>query len=128
MLINDAKLKCRRRNGCNPFDPSSDNNRDILWASNRGYIDVMKLLFNYLGSEKINLGVIMQYLKELRSELSYDMIYDNIEKLAMKSLKELIQIGNQNFEDREIIMTKSALAGSAKAGNKLQFIALVASP
>ena len=86
-------------------DPSGSYNLAIQRASKNGHIEVMKLL---MGSNKINLSVKTQALKELQSssELSYDMNYDNIEKLATKSLKELIQIGNQNLQDREIIMTK----------------------
>ena len=83
------------------------NNEAILLASNYDHIEVVKLL---LGSDKITLGVKTQGLKELQlkssSKLSHDMNYDNIEKLAMGSLRVLIRIGNQNLQDREIIMTK----------------------
>ncbi len=89
-------------------DPSARNNIAIRRASKNCYQEVLRLL---LGSDKINLSVKTQALKELQpkcrsSKLSYDMIYDNIKKLAKKSLKELIQIGNQNLKAREIIMTK----------------------
>ena len=93
-------------------DPSTKNNFSIQSASWKGHIEVVKLL---LGSEKINLSVKTQALKELKlatlkysssSKLRYDMKYDNIKRLAKKSPKELIQIGNQNLQDRDIIMTK----------------------
>ena len=95
-------------------DPSARNNRAIWLASEYGHQEVVKLL---LGSNKINLSVKTKALKELQlklaklkcssgSELSYDMIYDNIKNLSMKSLKELIHIGNQKIQDRDIIMTK----------------------
>ncbi len=81
---------------------SSDiNNEAITKASEKGNLDVVKLL---LSSNKINLSVKTQVLK--LSKLSYDMNYDNIERLAKIPLKELIQIGNKNIQDRDIIMTK----------------------
>ncbi len=102
-------------------DPSDYGNYAILLASSNGHAEVVKLL---LGSDKINLGVKTRALKELQlkcssSKLSHDMNYDNIEKLSMGSLSVLIRIGNQNLQDRKIIMTKSALAESAKAGYTL---------
>ncbi len=89
-------------------DPSADNNYAIRWASVKGHLEVVKLL---LGSNKINLSIKTQFLKELQlkrgsSKLSHDMNYDNIERLAKIPLRELIQIGNQNLQDRQIIMTK----------------------
>ncbi len=69
-----------------------------------GSIEIIKLL---LGSGKIPLYLKTQGLKSIyRNKRSYDTTYDNYEKLAIKSLKELIEIGNQNLQDREIIMTK----------------------
>ncbi len=99
-------------------DPSNNNNVAIMEASRSYHQEVVKLL---LGSDKINLNTKTQALKNLQScsEFSHDMNYDNIEKLAKMPLKELIQIGNQNLQDRKIIMTKSALAESAKAGYTL---------
>ncbi len=90
-------------------NPSDRNNGAILFASEKNNPEVVKLL---LGSDKINLNAKTQALKKLQSnkpllgEPSYDMNYDNIERLAKMPLMELIQIGNQNLQDRQIIMTK----------------------
>ncbi len=81
-------------------DPSGKNNYTILEASRNGYQGVVRLL---LGSDKINLSIKAQALDMLQSS---ELNYDNIEKLVKKSLKELIQIGNQNLQARDIIMSK----------------------
>ena len=85
-------------------DPSARNNYAILFASKNCHQEVLRLL---LGSDKINVIVKTQALKELELKCSSSkLIYDNIEKLAMKSLKELVQIGNQSLQARDIIMSK----------------------
>ncbi len=42
--------------------------------------------------------------------------YQSFKTLSVKPLDELINIENENLHSRIIIMNKSALAGSAKAG------------
>ncbi len=88
-------------------DLSAYNNSAIRLASNNDNLDTFKLL---LGSDKINLSVKTQVLKDLQlksfSKLTHDMNYDNIERLAKTPFKELIQIGNKNIQDRDIIITK----------------------
>ncbi len=104
LLLTDQRVDPSDDPSYHPQETTVYRGNAIQKASIWSHLEVVKLL---LGSNKINLSVKTQTLRGLRSgKLSYDMIYDNIEKLAIKSLKELIQIGNQNLQDREIIMTK----------------------
>ncbi len=82
------------------IDPSIDNNQAIKLASINNRPKVVNLL---LSSDKINLQEKQSALKILNSP---DLNYKVFENLAKAPLKELIRLGNDNLNTRNLIMNK----------------------
>ncbi len=98
--------------GDNRVNPSDYYNEAIHSASQHGNKEVVKLL---LGSDKIDLSTKKRALEELYRvsglglrgyNMNYDIKYDFLKFLSTEPIFELIQMGNDNLDFRNIIMTK----------------------